>query len=117
MAEKTPTIELRCSPGIGCVPHGEPFHVAVMRRLSCNPKGFWTTWQREVLDPQRDWRVSARELVLTAQVKCVTGLHNVQVLVDTGARIPLFFAKVSSRKVRSGKLLSPLNLLWPMGKQ
>ena len=62
-----------------------------MRRLTCNPKGFWSAWQREVLGLQDDWRLSAKELVLQAQLKCSTGVHAVQVLVDTGAKIPLVF--------------------------
>ena len=62
-----------------------------MKRLPCNPKGFWNSWQQSILRFQSDWRVDAKELVLDAYMKCRHGLYNVRVLVDTGAKIPLVF--------------------------
>ena len=61
------------------------------KRLTCNPKGFWNAWRRDVLRPQQDWRISPKELVLYAQVKLLDGRKNVRILVDTGAKIPLVF--------------------------
>ena len=72
---------------------GKDPYPSMMRRLSCNPKRFWESWRQEVLKLKCDWRVSTKELVLRAQVRSSAGIHDVKVLVDTGAKIPLAFRK------------------------
>ena len=89
----TPIITLGRLVGIDRTTRREDLHVAVTRRLACNPKGFWRSWQEEILRPQHDWRISARELVLQAKVKSRAGSKDVRILVDTGAKIPLVFRK------------------------
>ena len=39
----------------------------------------------------QDWRISTKELVLSALVRCAAGRKKVSVLIDTGAKIPLVF--------------------------
>jgi hypothetical protein len=47
-----------------------------IRKLSCDPKGFWKTWQQEILNLQCDWRTAAKELLLHAEVKTVSGVQS-----------------------------------------
>ena len=58
--------------------------------LQCDPKGFWDAWRKEILAFQCDWRVSTKELLLQAQFKDSDGIHEVRILVDTGAKIFLW---------------------------
>ena len=93
----TPTITLGRLMDTGRDDHPnvtpEVLHASVTRRLSCNPKGFWSAWKEELLKPQHDWRISTKELILHARLKCTAGRKEVHILVDTGAKIPLVFRK------------------------
>ena len=71
----------------------EDLHAGRIRRLSCNPKGFWKAWQEDVLRFKHDWRTSTKELVLHVNAKCGNDTFNVRILVDTGAKIPLVFQR------------------------
>ena len=93
MAVKSPTVPLGCLRCSGCSPKPENVLTAAVRRLSCNPKGFWKAWQEDVLQLQRDWRISTKEMVLSAAMKTSSQTSDVSVLVDTGAKIPLAFRK------------------------
>ena len=93
MAVKTPMIRLHRIACAGSVRFQEDLHSVVIRRLPCNPKGFWKKWREDVLRLHQDWRISAKELVLSATLKCAAAMHKVRVLVDTGAKIPLVFRR------------------------
>ena len=81
----TPIIQLSCLSGIGCDLTVKDFTMTTLRRLTCNPKGFWKAWQDEVLQLTSDWRVSVKELALEAQVKTPAGIQNANNLIDTKA--------------------------------
>ena len=87
----TPIIQLSCLSGIGCDLTVKDFTMTTLRRLTCNPKGFWKAWQDEVLRLTSDWRVSSKELALEAQVKTAAGIQNAKILIETGAKTPLAF--------------------------
>ena len=95
-------IQLSCLSGIGCVLAEPDLRVTPLRRLSCNPKGFWKAWRDEVLQLKADWRVSSKELTVDAHVKTTAGIQKVNILIDTGAKIPLAFRKdfVDQRHVK-----------------
>jgi len=71
-----------------------------IRELAANTNAYLHRWRSDVLRLQGDWRVEPLELLLKARMKCVAGWMNVQVLVDTGAKIPVAFRKgLVDRKV------------------
>ena len=91
LADDTPNILLRCIVTTdGGSLKGEPLSLP-LRRLSCDPKEFWTGWRQEILPLCADWRVAVKELVLPAHVKSRCGLQEASILLDTGAKIPLAF--------------------------
>ena len=91
-AMQMPTFVLHTCANTGCVQRDVRSDVG-MRRLPCNPKGFWSAWKQDILQFQTDWRKSERELLLEASMKCTAGIFPVKVLVDTGAKIPLVFRR------------------------
>ena len=103
LALTTPQIRLNCLSIASRNVTVEDRNAVVMRRLSCDPKGFWKSWQEDLLQLQRDWRVDAKELTLSARVKGHAGTRDVRALIDTGAKSPLV--------IRKG--VFPHDRLWP----
>ena len=93
LAVSTPQIRLSCPSTSESKLADKNSDTVVMRRLTCDPKGFWRSWQNEILQLQRDWRVGFKELMLKARIKGHAGSRDVRALIDTGAKAPLVFRK------------------------
>ena len=92
LAFNSPTFQLRLLSA-GCTGRPVCNLSRTLRKLTCSPKGFWSAWKDDLLQPQQDWRISPKELLLSAHMKSSAGIRQVTVLVDTGSRIPLVFRR------------------------
>ena len=88
-----------------------------MRRLTCDPKGFWRTWQKEILQLKRDWKVGAKELLLKARVKGFVGTCDVRALIDTGSKAPLVFRTGFSPHATLKTAKFPVNFITADGQR
>ena len=113
----TPTIQLGRLAAVKRSPFREDLHVVETRRLSCSPKGFWSSWREDILKPSHDWRESAREMLIQAMVKTPAGRTQVRVLVDTGAKVPLVFRKDLLPKPCLKKACYPVHFLTVDGQR